>query len=324
MSKMWRAVAVGAALGLLGIVSAGAESMPSGNINFIVPYPPGGGTDIPARLITDAIAKQTGWRFVVQNQPGAGGNIGLAQLARTAPSGLNIGMGQTSNLAVNPSLYKDIPYDPLKDFTHIALVTTQPMAIVTNPNSPFSSLEDMIKAVKEKPGDVVYGTPGSGTVAHLTMELLSTKADTKIVHVPYPGIAQAISDVMSGVVDVYIGSVPSVLPHVRSGGVKALAVTSPERSSVLPDVPTVAEVGYENFEAADWKAIVGPANMSPEIINELNTAINVALQDEGLRAKIEEEGSTIMGGSSDEFKNYLADELNIWSEVIKSSGATVN
>lgn len=304
--------------------SAHAQSYPGGNITFIVPFPPGGGTDIPARLIADKISQQTGWNFVVQNQPGAGGNIGLAQLARTVPDGLTIGMGQTSNLAVNPSLYSDIPYDPLVDFTHIAVVTTQPMAMITHPGSPFADFGDFLAAVEASPGTVLYGTPGSGTVAHLSVELLGTEGGLDLVHVPYPGIAQAISDVMSGVVDVYIGSVPSVLPHVRAGSVRALAVTSAERNPSLPETPTVAEHGFEGFNATDWKAIVGPANLPEDVVTALNAAINEALEDEALKAAIEAEGSTTVGGSPQEFVDYLSGELATWAEVIERSGATVD
>lgn len=315
-------IALAAAAALPGV--ALAQDFPSDTITFNVPYPPGGGTDILARQVVDKIVSNTGWSIIVQNQPGAGGNIGMAQVARTAPDGLNIGMGQTSNLAVNPSLYSDIPYDALEDFSHIALVTTQPMAIVTNPNSPYEDLAAMIAAAQENPGNVLFGTPGSGTVAHMSMELLANEAGLELTHVPYPGIAGAISDVMAGVVDVYIGSVPSVLPHVRSGSLRALAVTSPEESSALPDVPTVESFGFDGFNAADWKAIVGPAGLPDDVLEALNAAVNEALLDEELLALIEADGSTPLGGTSEEFAQYHAEELETWAAVVEASGATVD
>lgn len=316
------ALALTGALALSG-AAHGQDFNPGDTITFTVPFPPGGGTDIPARLIVDKIGQNTGWNFVVQNQPGAGGNIGLAQIARTAPDGLNIGMGQTSNLAVNPSLYDDIPYDALADFTHIAVVTTQPMGIITHPASPYADFGEVLAAAEESPGTILYGTPGSGTVAHLSVELLSVESGLEFVHVPYPGIAQAISDVMSGVVDFYIGSVPSVRPHVEAGSVRALAVTSSERNPALPDTPTIAEYGFEGFNAADWKAIVGPAGLPENVVAALNAAINEALEDEGLRAALEGEGSTIVGGTPQEFTDYLAEELAVWAEVVEASGASV-
>lgn len=301
-----------------------AKDFPSGTITLTVPYAPGGGTDIPARQVAEKIMANTGWSIIVQNQPGAGGNIGLAQVARRAPDGLNIGMGQTSNLAVNPTLYKDIPYNASKDFTHIGLVTTQPMAIVTYPKSPFKTLQDFIDAARKAPGNVLFGTPGSGTVSHLALEQLASRADLELTHVPYPGIAGAITDVMAGVVDVYVGSIPSVLPHIRSGGVRVLAVTSPERSPVLPETPTVASFGFDDFNASDWKALVGPAGMPADVVQALNGALNDALKDEKLRGLFEAEGSTVLGGTSEEFAQYHAKELEAWAEVVKASGATVN
>lgn len=306
------------------VLPAQADSYPQGNINFVVPFPPGGGTDIPSRLLVQQISKETGWNFVVENRPGAGGNIGLAQLARATANGQYLGMGQTANLAVNPSLYKDIPYDPLKDFKHIAVIATQPMVLVTHAKSPIENMEGFLAAAKKAPGSILFGTPGSGTVAHLSVELLSSEAGLELTHVPYPGIAQAISDVMSGVVDVYIGSLPSVLPHIRSGSIRALAVTSAQRNAVLPEVPTVAESGLADFDTADWKGVVGPAGMSDEQVASLNAAINKALQSEPLRSALEAEGSTVVVEDSQWFSTLLAGELERWASVIKTSGATVN
>nr|WP_218247905.1 MULTISPECIES: tripartite tricarboxylate transporter substrate binding protein [unclassified Pseudomonas] len=323
--KMTKTILVSAVFAVAAAISpAHALDYPQGNINFVVPFPPGGGTDIPARLLLQQISQDSGWNFVVENRPGAGGNIGLAQLARSAANGQYLGMGQTSNLAVNPSLYSDIPYDPIKDFRHIAVISTQPMVMVTHAKSPIENMDGFLAAAKKAPGSILFGTPGSGTVAHLSMELLSREGDIELTHVPYPGIAQAISDVMSGVVDVYIGSLPSVLPHIRSGSVRALAVTSQERNAVLPDVPTVSESGFAGFDTADWKGVVGPAGMSDELVTKLNVAINAALQSESLRQAIEAEGSTVILEDSQWFSNLLAKELERWAEVIKVSGATVN
>lgn len=323
--KMTKKILVSAVFAVAAAISpVHAQDYPQGNINFVVPFPPGGGTDIPARLLLQQISQDNGWNFVVENRPGAGGNIGLAQLARSAANGQYLGMGQTSNLAVNPSLYSDIPYDSIKDFRHIAVISTQPMVLVTHAKSPIENMDGFLAAAKKAPGSILFGTPGSGTVAHLSMELLSGEGGVELTHVPYPGIAQAISDVMSGVVDVYIGSLPSVLPHIRSGSIRALAVTSQERNAVLPDVPTVAESGFAGFDTADWKGVVGPAGMSDELVTKLNAAINAALQSESLRQAIEAEGSTVIAEDSQWFSDLLANELERWAEVVKVSGATVN
>lgn len=323
--KMTKKILVSAVFAIAAAISpVHAQDYPQGNINFVVPFPPGGGTDIPARLLLQQISQDSGWNFVVENRPGAGGNIGLAQLARSAANGQYLGMGQTSNLAVNPSLYSDIPYDSIKDFRHIAVISTQPMVLVTHAKSPIENMDGFLAAAKKAPGSILFGTPGSGTVAHLSMELLSGEGGIELTHVPYPGIAQAISDVMSGVVDVYIGSLPSVLPHIRSGSIRALAVTSQQRNAVLPDVPTVAESGFAGFDTADWKGVVGPAGMSDELVTKLNAVINTALQSESLRQAIEAEGSTVISEDSQWFSDLLANELERWAEVVKVSGATVN
>ncbi|WAJ37819.1 tripartite tricarboxylate transporter substrate binding protein [Pseudomonas sp. GOM7] len=308
----------------MSTLPAQADDYPQGNIDFIVPFPPGGGTDISARQLTQQISESTGWTFVVENRPGAGGNIGLAQLARAKADGLNLAIGQTSNLAVNPSLYKDIPYDPLKDFRQIAVISTQPMVIVTRSDSPIKDLPSFLADAKAEPGRLLFGTPGSGTVAHLSLELLQSKAGIELTHVPYPGIAQAISDVMGGVVDIYIGSMPSVLPHIRAGSLRPLAVTSAQRSPILANVPTVAESGFAGFETADWKAVVGPAGLSDERVAQLNKVINEALSSDKVRQAMEAEGSTVLNEDSAYFTNLLTQEIERWHDVIKVSGATVN
>ncbi|WP_061237196.1 tripartite tricarboxylate transporter substrate binding protein [Ectopseudomonas composti] len=325
IGKITRKLTASALVALaMSTLPAHADDYPQGNIGFIVPFPPGGGTDISARQLTQQIGESTGWTFVVENRPGAGGNIGLAQLARAKADGLSLAIGQTSNLAVNPSLYKDIPYDPLKDFRQIAVISTQPMVIVTRSDSSIKDLPSFLADAKAEPGSLLFGTPGSGTVAHLSLELLQSKAGIELTHVPYPGIAQAISDVMGGVVDIYIGSMPSVLPHIRAGSLRPLAVTSAQRSPILADVPTVAESGFAGFETADWKAVVGPAGLSDERVAQLNQVINEALRSDKVRKAMEAEGSTVLNEDSAYFTTLLGEEIERWREVIKVSGATVN
>jgi tripartite-type tricarboxylate transporter receptor subunit TctC len=289
-----------------------------------VPYPPGGGTDIMARVVVDKLMEQTGWNFVVLNQPGAGGTIGMDQLVRSGADGYTIGMAQTSNLAVNPALNPEVNYDPLADFTLLGLVATQPMGIVTHNDSPYETFQDFIDDVRENPGMVLYGTPGTGTVAHMSVERLAVQGDLELEHIPYTGIAQAISDVMAGVVDIYIGSVPSVLPHVTSGSLRALAVTSTEPDPMLPEVPTVASFGFEGYESSDWKALVGPAGMPEDVVAALNTAIAAAMSDPELRSLLEAQGSTALSGDPDEFAAYLPSEVQTWAEVVDASNIQID
>ena len=300
--------------------SAFAQSYPGGNIDYIVPYPPGGGTDVLARQLNDQIARQTGWNFVILNQPGAGGTIGLDQLTRAGTDGLTIGMGQTSNLAVNPAMNPEVEFDPLTDFTPIALVNSQPMGIITRTESPYADFESVLSAVREDPGSVLYGTPGNGTVSHMAIERLQAQGDLEFEHVPYTGIAQAISDVMGGVVDIYVGSLPSVMQHVEGGNVRLLAVTSAQPHPLVPEVPTVASLGFEGYQAEDWKAVVGPAGMPEEAVTAMNTAINDALANPDLRAALEAQGSVVLGGTVEEFRDYLAAEVAAWATVVDAAG----
>lgn len=300
--------------------SAFAQSYPSGNIEYIVPFPPGGGTDVLARQLNDQIARETGWNFVVLNQPGAGGTIGMDQLSRAGADGLTIGMGQTSNLAVNPAMNPEVQFDPLTDFTPIALVNTQPMGIITNSDSPHADFAAVLDAVRAEPGSVLYGTPGNGTVSHMAIERLMVQGDLEFEHVPYTGIAQAISDVMGGVVDIYVGSLPSVMQHVEAGNVRLLAVTSARPHPLVPDVPTVASLGFDGYQAEDWKAVVGPAGMPEDAVAALNAAINEALADPELRAALEAQGSVVLGGTAEEFSAFLAEEVAAWAEVVSTAG----
>lgn len=297
-----------------------AQSYPGGNIDYIVPYPPGGGTDVLARQLNDQIARQTGWTFVIHNQPGAGGTIGMDQLSRADGDGLTIGIGQTSNLAVNPALNPDVQYDPQEAFTPIALITTQPMGIITHNESPFSDFGAVLDAVRAAPGSVLYGTPGNGTVSHMAIERLMVADDLRLDHIPYTGIAQAISDVMGGVVDIYVGSLPSVMQHVEAGNVRLLAVTSREPHPLVPETPTVASYGYDGYQAADWKAVVGPAGMPDDAVAALNDAVNAALADADLRAALEAQGSVVLGGTAEEFATFLADEVAAWADVVSAAG----
>ena len=297
---------------------AAAQSYPGGNINFIVPFPPGGGTDVGARVVLDAVSQATGWTFVVQNQPGAGGTIGMDQLSRAAADGLTIGMGQTSNLAVNPALNPEVQYDPLADFTPIALTNTQPMGIIVFNDSPYADFGALVEAARANPGGLLFGTPGNGTVAHMSIERLMLQGGLEFDHVPYTGIAQAISDVMGGVVDFYIGSLPSVLPHANAGSVRLIAVTSAEPDPLVPDVPTVASFGFEGYQSADWKAIVGPAGLAPEIVAALSAAINAALETPELQAALIAQGSSVMGGTPEEMAAFMAEEVETWAAVVEA------
>lgn len=301
-----------------------AQNYPNKTIRMMIPFPPGGGTDLIAREVGNAISKNTGWSIVPENKPGAGGNLGIDTVAKSAPDGYTIGLGQTSNLAINPSLYSKLPYKPLQDLTPIALVASSPVVIVVPANSKYKTLAELISDAKARPGIVNSASPGNGTVAHLSSELLQQVAGFKTQHIPYKGFNHALNDLIGGQVDMFMSSVPTALAHIRSGKLRALAVTSSQRSSELPDVPTVAESGYPNFEAITWFGLVAPAGTPAATIKILNEQVNIALKSPELSKKLQSEGAVPMGGTPEEMRKYLEQNLTMWAKVVKASGAKVD
>src|ERR1044071_7167202 len=236
---------------MLGILSCGAgaqQNYPTKPIRFVVPFPPGGGTDILARQVANKLTERLKWNIVVDNRSGAGGNIGIEAAAKSPPDGYTIVMGQTSNLAINPSLYSKLPYDPVKDLAPISLVAAFPIAITVSAKGPHKSLSEVIAAAKAKPDTVTFASSGNGTVSHLTGELLQRTAGVKLIHIPYKGAAQAFPDLIGGRINMFLSSLETALPQVKAGTVRAIAVTSAKRAPVVPDVPTVGET-YKGFEA---------------------------------------------------------------------------
>jgi tripartite-type tricarboxylate transporter receptor subunit TctC len=293
---------------------------PATPITLIVPFPPGGGTDASSRLIAQSMSQMTGWNIVVENHPGAGGNIGLGMLSKAKPDGLTIGMGQTSNLAINPSLYKSMPYDARKDFAPIALVAGQPMILVVRKGSPNSTLKSLVEAAKAKPGTLNMASAGIGTVGHLSGEMFAKRAGIKFFHVPYPGAARALADLAGGQVDLYFGTPASVLPLIQAGKLQAVAVTSQDRLPAAKDVPTIAESGYAGFTAQDWKALVAPRGTPAAIVERLNHAVNEALKQPQTQKRFAADGSSPLGGSVQDAAKFMAAEYDRWGEAVRDSG----
>lgn len=310
----------------LPLVSAMAQTdaWPAKPIRTIVPFPAGGGTDIVARDVTQKIAASTKWTFVIDNKPGSGGNLGIDAAAKSPADGYNLVIGQTSNLAINPSLYSKLPYDPVKDLTPIGLIGNAPLVLVVPSNSPFKTLTDVINAAKAQPGFINYGTSGNGTVAHLATELLQREAGVKLTHIPYKGAAQGINDVIGGQVQLYMSSVPTLLGHIKNGKLRALAVTAAQRTDDLPQIPTVAESGYRGFEAVTWFGLLGPAKLPAAIVSSANAELNKALNSADLRKKLEDQGLNVTPGSAEEFGRLIRADLVKWGPVVKDSGAKVD
>lgn len=304
--------------------SAGGTAYPSRPIRVIVPFPPGGGTDIIAREITNTVAMSTGWTFVVDNKPGSGGNLGVDAAAKSRADGYTIALGQTSNLAINPTLYPRLPYDPLKDLTPIGLVASAPLVLVTPAGSPYKTLADVVRASKAKPGALNFASPGNGTVAHLTGELLQKAAGIHLTHVPYKGVSQALNDLLGGQVQLYMSSVPTLLAHIQGGKLRALAVSSARRIDDLPQVPTIAESGYPGFDATTWFGFVAPGDTPKEVVARLNAAFNKALQSPELVRKLGEQGAAVLGGTPEQFGARVRQDIGRWATVIKESGTKLD
>jgi tripartite-type tricarboxylate transporter receptor subunit TctC len=301
-----------------------AQAFPSKAIRLIVPFPPGGGTDIIARETAQKVATATGWTFVIENKPGAGGNMGVDAVAKAPADGYTIVLGQTSNLAINPTLYAKMPYDPQKDLAPILLVANAPLVMVTSATSSYKTLADAVNAAKAKPGAINFASPGNGTVAHLTSELFQKAAGIKTQHVPYKGAAMALTDVISGTVDLYMSSVPTLLGQIKQGKLRALAVTSAKRVDDLPNVPTINESGYKGFDAVTWFGLLAPAGTPKDVVAKLNAEFNKALQQPELRKKLGDEGADAAGGTPEQFAALIKDEALRWGKVVKESGARID
>ena len=296
---------------------------PSKPIRMIVPFPPGGGTDILSRLVANKLTEVSKWTVVPDNRGGAGGTIGIAEAARAAPTGYEMVMGQKDNLVVAPWLYKNLSYDPIKDLVAVAHVAYTPVVIVTGVNSRFKTLADVVAAAKATPDQITYGSPGNGTTIHLAGEILSTAAGVKLRHIPYKGSNPAMIDVLAGNVDLMVSSVPSAIGQIKAGKLRALAVTSARRSTSLPDVPTVAEIGYKDVDVSTWYGLFMPAGTPRDIVATVNAEINKLLATPDMVAAIQAQGGETQVMTSGQFSALLKTDYDMWRGIVKASGATI-
>lgn len=299
---------------------AAATNYPDKTITINVPFPPGGGTDALSRLISQSLSEQTGWNTVAENRPGAGGTIGVAHTARANPDGYQLVMGQVDNLAVAPWLLP-LSYDPLKDFTPIANVATTALVVVTYMDSPYQTFDDLITAAKTNPGKVDYASPGTGTITHLAAELLQDTADIKLQHIPYRGSGPAMADLLGKQIPIMFTSVPAAMAAINGKQLRPLAVTSPSRSPVLPDVPTIAESGYDGFDVTVWYGLLAPANTPDSIVQTLNKEVNVVLKSDNVQKTMSAQGIAPIGGKSEDFRKTIEQDYKKWEPIAKASGA---
>lgn len=314
---------VGAALAAACIGAALAQTWPAKPIRLIVPFPPGGGTDVLARLVGTKLGEATQWSLVAENRPGAGGTLGIAEAVKAAPTGYELVMGQKDNLVVAPWLYKSLPYNSARDLQPVAHVAYSPIIFVTSAKSKFKTIGDVIAAAKAAPDTITYGSPGNGTTIHLAGEILNTTAGIKIRHIPYKGSNPALLDLIAGNTDIMVASIPSVMGHVKAGTVRPLAVTSAARSSSLPDVPTIAESGYPGFDVSTWYGLFAPAGTPKDVVARINGEVDKLLANPAVREAIHAQGAEPKAMTPEAFGAQLRAELPEWKAIVEKSGAKV-
>ena len=308
------------ALAALAISAAHAEVYPAKPIRMIVAYPPGGGTDIVGRVVAQKLGEALGQAVVVENRGGASGNIGTELAARAAPDGYTILMGNVAPNAINVSLFKNLPFDPVADFAPVTLVASTPNILVVHPSTPARTVKEVIALAKAKPGTLNFASAGVGSSSHLAGELFRILAGADIVHVPYKGAGPAMVDVLSGQVQLYFATMPAAMPHVKSGKLAPVAVTSARRSPALPDIPTIAESGVSGYEASTWYGLLAPARTPGAAVARLHQGVVKILADAAVREKLADQGFEPVGDSPGEFAAYIKSEIAKWGKVIRDAG----
>ena len=307
-----------------GISSAQAQDYPSRIVRIVVPQTAGGGTDTFARAIGQKLSERWGQSVVIENKAGAGGVVGTDFVAKSPPDGYTLLVTYEGSQAINQSLYEKLPFDSLKDFEPVATIAVTPFLLIVGPRVEARSLKEFIAYAKANPDKMTYGSAGNGSVNHLLGEMLKTEADIKLVHVPYKGAPAAIGDVMGGHIDAAFASMPSVISSVQSGVVRALAVSSAKRVAVAPDVPSIAESGFPDFDVNPWWGILAPAGLDSAIARKISTDVSEILKTQDMQDVLTKQGATPLIMSADAFRNLLARDIEKWRKVVKASGATVN
>jgi tripartite-type tricarboxylate transporter receptor subunit TctC len=309
---------------VLGLCSslACAQAYPSKPVKVVIPYPAGSTPDIVGRTVSDHLQKALGQPFVVENRTGAAGNIGTDAVAKSPADGYTLLVAINGPVAVNKHLYKNLPYDPDRDLLPISLLASAPQMLVVTPTVPAGSFKAFLDYARSNPGRLSYGSVGSGSASHLTMELLKSDAKVFLVHIPYRGFPPALTDMLSGNIDTMFAIIPAVLPQVRAGRIKALAVTALKRSALAPEVPSVAELGYPQLESLAWIGLLAPAGTPREIVARLSTETVKGMQAAETRDMLGKQGFDVVANSPEEFSRWIRAESGKWSKVIRTSGAT--
>ena len=314
---------VAAALAFVIVTTAGAQ-YPTKPIKLIVPFPPAGSTDISARALAGKLGERLGQPVIIENKPGAGGNIGSDVAAKAPADGYTLVVGTVGTHAINSSLYSKMPYDPIKDFVPVVLLSTTPNVLVVPANFPANSVQDVIRMAKAKPGELTFASSGSGTSIHLSGEMFKSMAGLDMTHIPYKGSGPMLIDLLSGTVNMAFDNLSASMVHIKGGKLKALATTGSKRAPGLPDLPTVSEAGLTGYDSTSWNAVYAPAGTPKEIIEKLNRESNAILQSPETRRFFAEQGAEAGGGTPEQLATFNRAELAKWAKVVKDSGAKVD
>jgi tripartite-type tricarboxylate transporter receptor subunit TctC len=304
--------------------AAGAADYPTRPVNLVVAFPPGGASDVLARLLGRKLDQILGQPFVIDNRPGAGGNVAADAVAHATPDGYTLLLGNNAILATNAALYKKVNFDAETDFAPIGLIGSQANILVVNPALPVNSMAELIALAKANPGKLNFASSGHGLAAHLAGELFKAEAKIDLVHVPYKGAAPALQDVIAGHVQMMFATASSVVSHIRDGKVRALGVTTLKRTAVMPEIPTIDELGLKGFDATSWHGLVAPAHTPKDIIVALHGALAASLADPDVKKSLGDLGVDIMGGSPEDFSAYIKSEIPKWTAIVKASGARLD
>jgi tripartite-type tricarboxylate transporter receptor subunit TctC len=321
MKRLVSALVLALASFALGLPAAQAQGYPSKQIRLICPFPPGGAVDIASRAIADALTKVTGQTVLVENKPGAGGNLGGEQAAKAPPDGYTLFMTTSGIQAINPFLYQKMPFDPNRDFAPVIALVSLSNVLVAHPSVKPSTVKELIAAAKAEPGRITAASSGSGTSIHMSLELFKHLTGTDILHVPYKGSAPAVADLIGGQVQIMFDNIPSALPHIRSGKLRAMATTGAKRAPSLPDLPTVAEAGVAGYESGVWFGLVVPTGTPKDVIDKLNADARKAMALPEFQKRMTDLGYELLGGSPAEMADMVQVELKRWGPVVKASGA---
>lgn len=300
------------------------QTYPDRQITLVVPGAASGGMDVIARALSERLTATLKQSIVVDNKPGANGNIAADLVAKSRPDGYTMLIGQTAQFAINPALYQKIPFDPIRDFVPVVMLAEAPNIIFVASDSPYKTLSDIVKAAQASSKTLDLATPGNGTPSHLISEMFQKASGVKFTHIPYKGASAAITDLVGGRVAVMMSSVPSALGQIKAGKIRPIAVSSAKRIAVLPNVPTIGESGYPGFNIGTWYGLFVPKGTPPSIVNELNTAANLAINSTVFKEKIFSEGGVVIGGDSKTFANTVAKDYVAWNKIVKESGAVID